>query len=553
MAQRQIVRSQILRRKAVDKPALPDKRAESYLALAKDAAKRLTSAGLVWGVALLVSFVLIDSEVSKRLSEIRKNQSDIASLSQATEKATLDKKQGLQEKLAAAKSKQSDLGAPITFPLPGLTPVPISPPLAPALWLLIACLVVIHLSGVRRHAHGYLALALSHTPEDSRGTIVAAPYRALLAPLPKFDGRVVSAKDFANSYGVETGVGRRALVVILISCMVLLQLRMLWVQTTLDTHIKPPWLAPTLQITSLAVFGVTIALYWTWLRSRRVPDADFLPHGQYSAGRRELLLFGLGASSVVALGTTLPPRLKSEASVLKKFFNPVLAGIRLNPRFRQVARTPDIAIPLSDGSALNQSTGKVHLVSAGKLVGVGADRTKTTTFLRLSLQQLAEQLRTGSAQLRKSHASLIVARALTASHEVRRKPKANKGSTALTLDQEIALLMNAIRQDYAYKSKADRTVTFGSRRSSRRPSSRTNQGTHVSTDSVAVTIPNVAIHLYDRVASIAVAADRTDILKDLVDLMKSNKLEVAFSSRILKWSDPGSNWSKSIKATVGNS
>lgn len=545
VAQRQVVRSRLLKKRPESKPDLPNKPSENYLALAKDAAKRLTSTGLIWGVALLVSFLLIDSDVSKRLDEIRKIHSNVVSVTKALESAPPDKKHALYERLITLRNKQGDLGAPITFPLPGLTPISITPPLAPALWLLIACLVVIHLCSVRRHAHGYLALVLLNTPEGSRGAVIAAPYRALLAPMPTRDGLAVSAKHYAAAYGICAEAGGRVLVAFATACLVLLQVRMLWVQSTLATHIKPLWLASTLQFASLAVVGTTLFMCWTWLRSWRVPDTDFLPHGQPSIGRRHLLQFGLSVSAIVALSTILPSRLSSEASALKRLANPILAGIRFNPRFRQFANAPDIAIDLPDGPALNQRTGRVHLVSAGHVVDVGADRTKTKSFIHLSLQRLQHQLKSGRAQLRRSHAGFIVERTLATAERDRGKGQAiGNAVSASVVDAEVTLLMDAIRQDCIYKSRAGRTITIRSQMKA----SGTNT---ILGDHSALDVPNVAIHLYDRVARTAAKANREDILKELIEFMNSKELELVFSSRILKWSDPNSKWHHSIKRAIG--
>ena len=551
VAQRQFARSRLLKKRPESKPALPNKQSENYLALAKDAAKRLTSAGLIWGVALLVSFLLIDSEVSKRLDEIRNNHSNVVSLTKAFERAPPDKKQALNEKLVALKSKQGDLGAPITFPLPGLTPIPITPPLGPALWLLIAALVVAHLCSVRRHAHGYLALALLHTPQGSRGAIVAAPYRALLAPMPIRDGQVVSAVHYAGAYGVSAEASGRVLVGLAVICLVALQARMLWVQSTLATHIKPFWLASTLQFASLAVVGTTLFLCWTWLRSWRVPDMDFLPHGQHSIDRRHFLHVGLWASTVVAMGTVLPSQLRSEASALKRLGSPILAGIRFNPRFRRFAKAPDIAINLPDGPALNQRTGRVHFVSAGHLVDVGAYRTKTQAFMSLSLQRLQEKLRCGRTQLRHSHASFIVERTLAAAERDRRKGQAMESAVSASVDAEVALLMDAIRQDYVYKSRAGRTVTTGRKVKGKCPNAKASTASTIFGKPSGPEVPNVAIHLYDRMARTAAIADRADIIKELVEFMNSKGLAPAFSSRISKWSDSNSKWHHSIKGAIG--
>ena len=505
----------------------PDKRLEHFLSLSKDAAKRLSSAGLVWSVALIVSFMVIDSEVSSRLDKIRTSRSNETSLERAANAASADKKPALKEKLHALKASQPSLGAPISFSLPGLTSVPIPPPLAPALWLLVSYLVVLHLAGIRRHAHGYMALALGLTPAEGRAALVAAPYRALLWPMPASNGPAVSAREYADAYG---GGGKRDGTAIVIAGSLILaiaQLWMLWVQHTLSTHIKPPWAGPALHVVSLGLIGATLFVLWNWMRRWRVPDAEFLANGKNATQRRDLLRLALGATGAIALGKLIPAQFGPQVTKAKELANPVFAAFRVNPRYRRNPKAPDVTIALRDGIAWNPASKVMHVVRGGRLVDVTSERTRTAIFKNLSPGELATALQRGTARLRPSHATFLVGRALS---QADRTTKVARDETVRTLtrpDTDFRLMMDAIRLDHVFKVKANLWA--------RLPRGAANQLS-------SVQAPNVAIHLYDRLAKLAATSGRPDVIRELVEFMKTAGLSDAFSTRVAKWSDTQSKW-----------
>lgn len=510
---------------------------DHYTGLARDAAKRLTTSTLVWMVALLGSFVLVESELSKRLTELSKNLSDQSSLRDSIAKASPERVGELRQKLQVLQANKRDLGAPINFPLPGLTPIPITPALAPAIWLFVSCLVLSHLWRLRSHAHGYLALALAHTTMPERGLPIAAPWRPLLVPLPTRDGREISAQHFAASYGLTNKDGLRLPVIALAFCLLGAQSWMLFVQSNLADFLKPRWFANLLWWTSVASVGVTIALWWQWLRPWSVPDDVFRANGQSVRHRREVMQLAFGASAMSLMAIALPRYLAPAMPGVRDSLRPVLAGIRWKPRFRLSKKTGDVPIKLKDGLILNPRTNTVHLALARRVFDVGAERTLTTRFSPLTIPELLSLATAGKLRLRRSHAAFFADQALRLRNGARKGTSQEPADRTESPEQELNLLLVAIRTDLAFKRKSDRTGTVRLQ-----PKSKDVATTPPGMAEKYVNIPTVSIHLYDRFAALAVSSGSPKRVNELVEFMRTEGLTDAFGGRITKWTDQQSKW-----------
>lgn len=515
----------------------PALKPDHYTGLARDAAKRLTTSTLIWSVALLGSFVLVESELSKRLTELSKNRSDESSLKDSIANASPAKLAELRQKLQVLQANKRDLGAPINFPLPGLTPVPITPALAPAIWLFVACLVLSHLWRLRSHAHGYLALALAHTPLAERGSPIAAPWRPLLVPLPTRNGREISTQHFAASYGLTTKDGLRLPVLALALCLLGAQSWMLFVQSTLADFLKPRWFANVLWLTSVASVGVTLALWWQWLRPWSVPDDVFQANGQSVRHRREVMQLAFGASAMSLMAIALPRYLAPVMPGVRDSLRPVLAGIRWKPRFRLAKRTGDVPIKLSDGLVLNPRTNTVHLALARRVFDVGAERTMTTRFSPLNIPELLSLAPADKLRLRRSHAAFFADQALRLRKGSRKGSSQEPGDGPESTELELNLLLIAIRTDLAFKRKSDRTRTVR-----RHPKSKDVATAPPGMAEKYFNIPTVSIHLYDRFAALAVSSGGPKRINELVELMRTEGLADAFGGRVAKWTDQQSKW-----------
>ena len=503
-------------------PAIPvsDKRGDHFLALSKDAAKKLASSGFIWCIALMVSFQLVDSQISSQLTEIRENESAIRvskeSLAKLQDEA---KKEAKKEEIKKLEQNQKAPAKPITFSLPGLTSISIAPPLAPAAWLGISFLVLLHLAGIRRQAHGYLALAIGLMPNTGRAVPIAAPFRALLAPLPTRDGSQVASADFSAAYGLPSEAGTsRLLVGTAFACLLLAQLWMLWVQSKLSLQVKPSWLAPTLQVVSVAVVGATLVSAGQWMRRWRVPDADFLPQGQNLGHRREFLELLTGAVFCVGMGKVAAKPVASQAPCARFLATPVLAGFRWNPRYRVRRDAPGAGVKLSEGEALDGRARLAPSVEGNQARGVRGTKVQRENLLR---SRDAYSRFVGGAD--------------------RSTPKA--------FDAEQALLMGVIRADLDHKRASQKYIQSGPRHAQhqRRPfrpcRAYEPQMTRDNTDSKPKT-PRVAIHLYDRLARNALRAKRRDAIDKLLAFMQKESLDTAFASRVAKWGNPNSKWAR---------
>lgn len=513
-----------------DDPSGPDESAESdplvaagagqrqelYTGLAKDAAKRLGSAALVWVVALVVTFQLVDSEVGKRLEAIRNAESDVASLKgqiesespKVTNRAALKRK--LNDRLAA----NTELAKPIDISLPGLSKMTILPPLAPAGWLALSLLVALHLFNLRRHAHGYLALAVGLTAPEDRMVPVAAPYRVLLSPLPSRHGGQVSAEDFSAAYGTTHLAHSRWWLWAAAALLLAAQLRMLFVQHTLSIYLQPAVLRWVLEGISLAIGGATALLCWRWMQDWRVPDADFLPHGQHRWQRRELLVLLATGAGAVAAGAAVTRTGERAGRTVKTLARPLLALTRSRPRYRRRAKAAGMELELPDGPVVLVTSKVVHLMAGGRLVGASMPLASARALKVVSGEQLLQQLRGGPFRLNPPRASAIVEAALQPS---RRR-------FVIAPGDQLTLLMDAIRSDLAFKSGSDRFVVQA--------------------------VPRVAIHLYDRYAAVAVASRREVALDQLISFMKSHKLAEFHAARVAKWSDAQSKWRRELMERV---
>lgn len=501
---------------ASEPPAAGDagKRQEQYTGLATDAAKRLSSAALVWAVALVVTFQLVDSEVSKRLESIRSAVSDERSLSDQIDSTKGANRAALRRKLNDRRAANAELAKPIDISLPGLSKMTILPPLAPVGWLALSLLVLLHLFNMRRHAHGYLALAIRLTAPKYRGVPVAVPYRAVLAPLPSRNGDGVSAEELAAAYGTTSGAHSRWWLWAAATLLLAAQLRMLFVQYTLSIYLQPAGLRWLLEGLSLAIASATALLCWRWIQDWRVPDADFLPHGQHRRQRRELLaLLATGAGAVV--GGALVTRYGGPVGArVKTIARPLLALTRSSPRYPRRAKRLGMAVQLPDGPAVLATTRVIHLVWGGRLADASVPPTLARQLKTVSGHQLAQELRRGPVRLNPPLASAIVEAALRASS---RRPA--PGPTLAQGDQ-LKLLMEAIRSDLLFKRGSGRVVEGA--------------------------VPRVAIHLYDRFAAAAVGGGNLGQLDQLTAFMRSQGLSEFYAARVAKWTDEQSKWRRGL-------
>lgn len=547
------------------KSPLSDERADHYLAVARETTKRLASASIVWCLALLVSFVAINTDLSKRIEDVTKSIATQSNLlrqkekveearSKDTKNSQADKAK-TEEKLALLehdiesekRAALTSLRSQVSISLPGLSTIPINPPLAPVLWILLASIVLGHLASLREKAHSFLLTALRHTPRERRGKPVMPPPTTLLAPMPVKGTAEVSTLDYFSAYGDPFSLNvSRLPVLLLMVALVGAQFWMLWVQSTLQPMFILTRLKVATQVFSMLCIGATVVTCYMWLRPWNLSDRethDSMPSSQ----RRHFLRVAVG-SVVIAGATHVIVRKTPTVRLARKLVRPAFAVLRWKPRFKTRKRPENLFVSLPAGLALNTKSGIVHVVVETLAL---REPAPSEAEVRPRLRDRRAARKNKLIELNASQAvrvdrfkhvddpkGLFIRQAGDDKRTLRRStvPQAFEAANVHngpSFEQFQRAAMAALAQDLAYKRKAQLMNRGGAK-----------QRTPMGKKRKDGLVPAVDTQLYDNIARSAMLAGRRDAIEALIAFVKANGLSDSFARRFQNWQNPGSKWSK---------
>ncbi|MBT9598129.1 MAG: hypothetical protein IV094_19265 [Vitreoscilla sp.] len=227
---------------------------------------------------------------------------------------------------------------------------------------------------------------------------------------------------------------------------------------------------PLLSATLIAL-NVSLAIWWLWPRTvSRARDQPLEPGISRRAAGITLVF-----SSAIFAGTFVRQN-RRPGDKVEQVVRRILARATIlrKPRHRRHVNE-HLSVELADGLYLNPRSNVIHLVSGGRLIGVGAQRTKHQRFKALSTAKALE-LMGGGTQV--THGARSAAGAKDAPISARLHGSiasyAAESTAAAQLDlgdanAALQVLLAGIRRDFEVKAASgDRTSSTGRRRKPRR-------------------------------------------------------------------------------------